>query len=137
MSSFSDTISAISRPENTGFIRPDAALAVIFVTDEDDSGDLVEFLPDPALSRTPGDYIALLEARKAGAVQNTPVLVSAVLPPVGGRYREVVDHFGGTVLDILSPLWGTQLSAIAQDTFALSRTFQLANAPRAATVTAT
>jgi hypothetical protein len=129
---------ALEVPENANFVRPDASLAVIFVTDEEDGGDLVAFLPDPALSRTPDEYIALLEARKAGAVENAPVLVSAVLPPTGApRYRAVVDHFGGSVLDITTPDWGTRLSEIARETFSLSRSFQLGTAPRPGSVRVT
>lgn len=129
---------ALEVPENAGFIRSSAALAIIFVTDEDDAGALVEFLPDPALSRTPAEYTALLEAKKAGSVSNAPVLVSAVLPAGGGdRYRAVVDHFGGISLDITSPDWGTRLSEIGNATFALSRSFQLGSPPRSGTVAVT
>lgn len=127
---------ALEAPENANFVRSDAALAIIFVTDEDDSGDL-PFLP-PELSRSPDEYIALLEAKKAGAVENTPVLVSAVLSPFGSpRYRAVVDHFGGGVLDITTPDWGSNLSQIAEETFALASTFALSVSPRPGTVSVT
>ena len=126
---------ALEIPDNAGFIRSDAALAVIFVTDEEDAGAVPQILPDPALSRSPEEYIALLEARKAGSVLNAPVLVSAVLPAGGGnRYRAVVDHFSGVALDITDPNWGERLSEIGVETFALSRSFSLGSAPRAGTV---
>ncbi len=129
---------AMEVPENAGFIRSSAALAVIFVTDEEDAGAFPEALPDPALSRAPEDYIALLEARKAGSVLNAPVLVSAVLPAGGGnRYRAVVDHFSGVALDITDPAWGARLSEIGVETFSLSRSFALGSAPRAGSVTVT
>ncbi|MDP2344964.1 MAG: choice-of-anchor D domain-containing protein [Deltaproteobacteria bacterium] len=122
---------ALEVPENAGFIRADAALAIIFVTDEEDAGAFPEFLPDPALSRAPAEYIALLEARKAGSVLNAPVLVSAVLPPNGGnRYRDVVEHFSGVSLDITDPTWGTRLSEIGNETFALARSFSIGSPPR-------
>jgi hypothetical protein len=126
---------ALEVPENAGFIRSDAALAVIFVTDEEDAGAFPDFLPDPALSRAPAEYIALLEARKGGSVLNAPVLVSAVLPAQGGlRYRALVNHFSGVALDITDPNWGTQLSEIGAETFALSRSFSIGSPPRAGSV---
>jgi hypothetical protein len=125
---------ALERPENAGFVRPAAALAVIFVTDEEDGGDLVDFLPDPALSRAPDEYIALLEALKAGSVENAPILVQAVLPTFAPRYNAVVSHFGGTSLDVTSPVWGNQLSELAGAAFSLARTFRLGARPDVGTV---
>ena len=117
---------AIDNPANVGFIRSGAALSVIVISDEEDSGDLIDFLPDPALSRSPDEYVALLSSLKAGSVDNAPVLVSGVLTPgQAARYEAVIDAFHGSVLDISRPDWGERLSELGFDTFALSRTFGL------------
>jgi len=117
---------ALEDPADQRLIRPEAALSVVFVTDEEDTGAFPEFLPDPALAREPAEYVALLQAKKDGALANTPVLVSAVITPgFATRYEALVDEFGGTALDITSPTWGQQLSAIGVDTFSLARAFVL------------
>ncbi len=124
------------RPENTGFFRRDAALSVIFVSDEEDAGAFPELLPDAALARSPEEYIALLEGLKAGSLSRTPILVSAVVDPTAAvRYRAVADHFGGSILNITTPDWGARLSEIGNDTFSLARSFQLNGQPVPGTVT--
>ena len=123
---------ALEDPAQQHLIRDDAALSVVFVTDEEDTGAFPEFLPDPALARAPSEYVSLLEAKKGGALTNAPVLVSAVITPgFAARYEELVDHFGGTTLDITSPDWGTRLGDIGVDTFTLARAFVLASDARA------
>ena len=119
---------SLEHPENVGFIRNTAALSVVFISDEEDNGAFPELLPDPSLSRSPDEYIAILRSLKTGNLDNAPVLVSGVLTPgQASRYEAVVDAFNGTVLDISRPDWGEQLSLIGFDTFALSRTFALQN----------
>jgi len=126
---------ALEHPANAGFLRRDAALSVVFVTDEEDAGATPEFLPDASLSRAPSEYVALLESLKAGTVGNTPILVSGVLTPgAAARYETVVRHFGGSILDITTPDWGARLSEIGRDTFSLARSYALEEAPRAGTV---
>jgi hypothetical protein len=120
---------ALESAQNASFVRPQAALSIIFVTDEEDTGAAPELLPDPALARAPDDYAAQLDGLKAGAVGNAPVLVSGVLPRGAPRYEALVRRFGGAVLDITSPDWGAQLSVIGLDTFALSRSYTLAAEP--------
>jgi hypothetical protein len=118
---------ALEDPDAQGLIRDEAALSVVFVTDEEDTGAFPEVLPDPALAREPAEYVALLQAKKGGAVANAPVLVSAVITPgFADRYGQLVDRFGGTTLDITSPDWGSRLGEIGVDTFTLSRAFVLA-----------
>jgi hypothetical protein len=113
-----------------GLIRSDAALSVVFVSDEEDAGAFPEALPDPALARDPLEYVALLQAKKGGALAHTPVLVSAVIVPgFARRYQTLVDAFGGVALDITSTGWGTRLGEIGIDTFSLARAYVLANEP--------
>jgi hypothetical protein len=126
---------ALEDPDQQDLIRDDAALSVVFVTDEEDTGAFPEALPDPSLAREPAEYVALLEARKGAALTNLPVLVSAVITPgFAERYEELVDHFGGTSLDITSPSWGAQLGEIGVDTFSLARAFVLADEAAAGSI---
>jgi hypothetical protein len=126
---------ALEHPANAGFLRRDAALSVVFVTDEEDAGAVPEFLPDPSLSRAPSEYVALLESLKVGSAGNAPVLVSGVLTPgAATRYETVVRHFGGSVLDITTPDWGERLSEIGRDTFNLARSYALEGDPLAGSV---
>lgn len=129
---------AFEHPANSGFLRRDAALSLIFVTDEDDGGGIPELLPDASLSRAPSEYMALLQSLKTGSVGNTPIMVSGVLVPgAAPRYEVMVRAFGGTVLDIGTPDWGSRLSDIGRDTFSLTRRYTLVGVPLTGTMTVT
>jgi len=126
---------ALEHPDNARFLRRDAALSVVFVTDEEDAGALPGDLPDAALARDPADYIAFLEAVKGGTVGNAPVLVSGVVVPgFATRYEALVRHFGGTILDISTADWGEQLAEVGNATFALARSFRLGSDPAVASI---
>lgn len=114
---------AFEHPANAGFLRANAALSVIFISDEEDGG---AFVTDPVLSRSPDEYIALLRALKAGSLDNAPILVSGVLTPgQADRYEAVIAAFNGGTLDITRTDWGRRLSELGFDTFSLSRSFGL------------
>jgi hypothetical protein len=126
---------ALEHPDNTAFLRRDAALSVVFVTDEEDAGAFPGDLPDAALARDPADYIAFLEAAKGGTVGNAPILVSGVVVPgFATRYETLVRHFGGTTLDIQTADWGERLADVGNATFALARSFRLGADPAAASI---
>ncbi|HEY1098180.1 MAG TPA: vWA domain-containing protein, partial [Myxococcota bacterium] len=129
---------AIDHPANSGFIRNNAALSVVFVTDEEDGGAFVADEGLPSLARAPDEYVALLRSTKAGALSNAPVLVSGVITPGQAlRYQAVVDAFHGSVLDITRADWGSRLGEIGVDTFALARTFDLQTRTTRASITVT
>jgi hypothetical protein len=126
---------ALLNPENGRLFRRDAALSVVFVTDEEDAGAFPDELPDPALAAAPSTYVSLLQAFKSGTVGNAPVLVSGVVTPgFASRYEEVVHAFDGAILDIQSPVWGTRLAEIGTATFTLARTFRLSDHATAASI---
>jgi hypothetical protein len=122
---------------NAGFVREDAALSIIIISDEEDGGGDA-FLDDidPSVHRDDVQvYIDLLGSLKAGSVSNAPVLVSVVVDPsFSTRYQTVAQAFSGVVLDIRSPDWGEQLSQIGSATFGLQRLFRLASPPQPGTV---
>lgn len=131
---------ALSEPllssHNAGFYRPDAALSVIVVTDEDDSGDypyLTEYYPEG--TRSVEGYISFLAALKGGQLQNAPVLFSAV-SLYAPRYGELVRRFGGVQLDLAGD-WGSQLGALGHATFGLGRSFRLGAPPQPGSVVVT
>jgi hypothetical protein len=132
-------IDDFARSTNAGFLRSDAALSVVIVSDEDDNGG------DPAVEQfAPGAlrpvdiYVEALRALKGGNIANTPVLVSVVVNPgLSPRYEALSAAFQGVVLDIASPTWGEQLSDVGAATFGLQRVFRLGNQPLPGTVSVT
>ncbi len=132
LSDFADT-------DNAGFLRGNAALSVVIVSDEDDNGgdeSLAGF--DASLVRPVDSYIELLGGLKGGNLDNTPVLVSVVVTPAfSPRYEAVASAFAGVVLNIQDDAWGTQLSQVGQATFGLQRRFRVGADPDPSTVTVT
>lgn len=120
-------IDDLANTVNAGFLRDDAALSVVIVSDEEDNG--ADTTLDPSVVRPVETYIEVLEALKSN-LQNTPVLVSVVVS-VGAapRYQAVAAAFGGVVLDVTDPAWGEQLSQIGAATFGLQRLFRLGGPP--------
>lgn len=124
---------------NAGFLRPDAALSVIIVSDEEDSGDIPEVAAlDASAARPPESYVEFLRGLKAGSLTNAEVLFSVVgIPLWAPRYQQVTLALGGVFLDIAAPDWGTQLSTIGSATFGLQRLFRLGSVPAAGSVVVT
>jgi hypothetical protein len=117
---------------NDGFLRPNAKLHVLYVSDEEDAGTV-----------PPSTYVAFLQGLKPGR----PDLVSAsaivgmpscaTAPSVGTRYMSVVNALGGLVADICSPDWGGVLQRIGDAAFSPRREFALTQAPEGREITVT
>lgn len=124
---------------NAGFLRSEAALSVVIVSDEEDSGAIPDVaVLDPTAARLPEAYVEFLDGLKAGTVTNAPVLVSMVgTPLIAPRYQHVALAFGGVFLDISAVDWGENLSAIGAATFGLQRLFRLGTAPEPGSVVVT
>jgi hypothetical protein len=112
---------------NAGFLRDDARLALVFVTDEQD------FSP-----RTPAFYETHLRALKGN--RPSQLRVSAIVGPEdlstcpsasssGSRYRELVRATGGVEESICSPDWASSLRNISFGTFGPTLRFPLAEEP--------
>lgn len=128
-------IDDLANTVNAGFLRDEAALSVVIVSDEEDNGG--DPTIDPALQRPVETYVEALSALKSN-LANTPVLVSVVVQPgFSPRYETVANAFGGVILDITSPTWGEQLSTIGAATFGLQRLFRLGGPPEPGSVTVT
>ena len=111
---------------NLGFLRPDARLAVVFVSDEDDGS-----------AGSVDSYETFLRAVKA----NDPTLlaVSAIVGPQGlscptattpgVRYIDLARRTGGLVESICTQDWARSLENIAIGVFSPRRRFPLSQVP--------
>lgn len=118
----------LASTSNLGFHRTDAALSVVVVSDEDDSGPLASQVGFPQYDKSVDAYETFLLGLKGGVLTDTNVIFNAVVhPSASPRYLDLVDRFGGVALDISTATWGQQLSTIGAATFALPRSFTLEN----------
>ncbi len=121
-----DPRTPISLDGNGGLLRPDAKLAVVFVSDEEDqSAQTVEF------------YATHLRSLKPNPSQIT---VSAIVGPhdlatcptassSGSRYMDLARRTGGVVDSICTADWATSLEKLSQNAFGPSTVFQLSQRP--------
>ncbi|MFZ5441817.1 MAG: choice-of-anchor D domain-containing protein [Myxococcota bacterium] len=118
---------------NAGFLRPDAALAVVIVTD--------------ALEQSPnsvGAYVTTLKRAKNNHPELVSVSVVGPFSPAGngctteglvddGRFASIVSQTGGVRADICTSNWAMDLRAISQSVFGARRAFELGGTPRGST----
>jgi hypothetical protein len=112
---------------NLGFLRPDAKLAVVFVSDEDDySPGTVAF------------YEAFFRALKSD--DPTLLVISAVVGPQdlstcptaassGSRYAALARSTGGVVESICTPSWADSLEHLSDSAFGPRQRFLLSASP--------
>jgi hypothetical protein len=112
---------------NAGFLRPDARLALVFVTDEEDfSHESTAF------------YTTFFKGLKG----NNPDLlsISAIIGPenlgscptassTGSRYLELARATGGAVESICTPDWSRSLVNLSNSVYGLKRSFKLSTEP--------
>lgn len=118
---------ALSEPlrsgSNRGFLRRDAALSVIFVSDENDhSGYPVQ------------DYVAFLEGLKGrgGGVAHSIVDVGAGCPEGAGRASRLIElsqETGGVVESLCQSDWSAAMRRIAARGYTLRTAFSLSAVP--------
>lgn len=121
--------------DNTGFLRPNADLAVLLLSDEED--------------QSPGataDYIEFLRSLKPAG---TEVRVYAIVGPDGGcqgaggtadagaRYTAVATAMGGFSYPICNTSYAPAFTLVSNDLFAPRRRFRLAREPDPATIRVT
>lgn len=97
----------VNNPYAATWMRPDAALLVVFVSDEEDQSD--EHFPLVA------DFLTWYNSQRAGSVfmssinnleESESVCTMPVSPiDIGDRYMEATNYFGGVVVDICSEDW--------------------------------
>jgi len=122
-----DPDTALADDGNLGFLRPDARLAVVFVSDEDDgSSGSVDY------------YETFLRALKGN--DPTLLVVSAIVGPAdlstcptasssGSRYIALAQRTGGVVESICTNDWAGALGNISGGVFTPRRRFPLSQVP--------
>lgn len=125
--------SPIRDNENAGFLRTDARLAVIMVSDEEDQS--------PGSTQLYNDFFRNIK----GWANPQLVSVSAIAGDVpngcatavsGARYLDVVQHLGGQFESVCSQSWNTLLMNIGIGVFTLRTAWTLSRPADVATITA-
>jgi hypothetical protein len=127
VSSLDDPLTPLALDGNAGFLREDARLSVVVVTDEED------FSPQPVAA-----YETFLRELKGGDASK--VLFSAIVGPrdlgtcprassSGSRYIELAEKTGGVVESICTPDWAASLERLSERSFAPYRSFTLSERP--------
>jgi hypothetical protein len=122
-----DPRTPLANDGNANFLRQDAKLAVIVVTDEED------FSPQPV-----SFYETFLRGLKGGDASK--VIFSAIAGPrdlntcskassSGNRYIQLAEATGGVVESICTPNWAGSLEKLSESAFGLNRTFSLSEKP--------
>ncbi|HEX8440513.1 choice-of-anchor D domain-containing protein [Archangium sp.] len=122
-----DTRTPLANDGNANFLRQDAKLAVIVITDEED------FSPQPV-----SFYETFLKGLKGGDVSK--VIFSAIAGPKdlgscpkasssGNRYIQLAEATGGVVESICTPNWAASLEKLSESAFGPNRTFPLSEKP--------
>ncbi len=112
---------------NAGFLREDAKLAIVAVTDEED------FSLQPVAA-----YETFLLGLKGG--DRSKVSFSAIAGPAdlttcprasstGSRYIQLAQSMGGVVESICTPNWAASLERISENAFGPNRSFPLSDTP--------
>jgi hypothetical protein len=123
---------ALSDPGSFGgYLREDAILIVVFVSDEDDHSP-------------PGDYLSLFEALKAGSSEGSALFYAhAIVGPSGGcatanpglKYIDIAEQSGGVYANICEASFGGGLFDIGDLSFGYNVNFLLSQAAYPGTVT--
>ena len=94
------------------WMRPDAALLVVFVSDEDDQSSLssYEFITWASLVRSEVFVASIVNVDHATSLCPTQFQVI----DIGTNYIDVANHFGGQVIDICDSDWSSGVSQAAQ-----------------------
>jgi hypothetical protein len=123
---------ALSSPlievENAGFLRPEASLGIVYVSDEDDQS------PGPVADY--GDFLSAIRAppflRVNAIVGDVPGGCPTAGP--GARYRSLVELIGGASASICAGDWDQTLIALAAGGFGFRTRFPLSGAPVESTI---
>jgi hypothetical protein len=114
---------------NGGFLRPEARLAIIFVTDEEDfSNQPVSFYETYFKSLKDNDSSKLSVSAIAGPQD---LSTCATASSSGTRYIQLAQATGGVVESICTPNWGESLKKLSETTFGPKRNFPLSDEPEA------
>lgn len=127
VSGVDDPRTALPNDGNAGFLREDARLAIVFVSDEEDAS------PEPVTH-----YVSFFQGLK----KNDPGLLSlsAIVAPAnlgecptasssGTRYLAAAAQTGGSAEKICTQDWASSLKVLSANAFGPKRSFQLSEVP--------
>lgn len=135
-----------STSDNVGFLRSDAALSVLIVSDENDYSGTEPMLPPPFGSRTLGSvpsYVASLQELKGASRLNDVALhafvgrdgeTCPVVVEPGRRYVDAATRTGGHVESLCGQSWTEAVRRLGRHAFGLRSSFLLAAAPATGSV---
>jgi hypothetical protein len=114
--------------DNAGFLRPEASLGIVYVSDEDDQSP-----------GTTDGYAAFLIALRPPPFLRVNAIVGDVpagcaTAGAGTRYRAMVDLIGGVSASICANDWDQTLIALAAGGFGFRTRFELSGVPVEGTI---
>lgn len=120
---------------NAGFLRTDAALAIIFVSDEADfSSQQAQFYENFFRNIKGFQNSSMFSASAVVGTQQPFCNGPGGNADYGAQYISVANNTGGVVESICSANWGQTLSNIGLNSFGLRRSFQLSSQPVPVTI---
>jgi hypothetical protein len=125
-----DATTPLPNDGNGGFLRPDAKLAIIYLSDEEDSSPRpVDFYKTYFFALKGGDASKLSISAIVGPndLSTCPTASSA-----GTRYMALAQATGGVVESICTPNWADSLRNLSTSAFGPNRTFKLSEKPEPA-----
>ena len=112
---------------NGGFLREDAKLAIIFLSDEEDfSSQPVSFYETYFLALKGNDKSKLSINAITGPMDLSSCPTSS---SSGSRYMKLAEATGGVVESICTPNWAASLEKLSNSAFGLNRRFRLSEEP--------
>ncbi len=130
MSSVDDARTPLANDGNGGFVRPEAKLAVIVLSDEEDfSNRSVEAYKTHFLALKGNDPSKFSFSAIVGP-SNLATCPSA--SSAGNRYIQLAEATGGVVESICTPNWADSLRKLSESTFGPNRVFKLTERPEPA-----
>lgn len=134
------SLAAVTEPNrsgaNAGFLRPDASLAVLYVSDEDDVspqpvGPSLDALRDAIAPRRRDAVTAHAWVVEDPEACNDPAFVGSI----GRRYLNLAERTGGTVVDLCAPTLGTPLARLSREVAGVHDRFPLSGWPTPGSLT--
>jgi hypothetical protein len=125
-----DPSTALAGDGNAGFMREEAKLAIIYLSDEEDfSPRSVDFYKTHFLALKGNDPTKLSISAIVGPTNlaSCPTASSA-----GNKYIALAKATGGVVESICTPNWADSLRNLSESTFGPNRTFKLTEKPEPA-----